>query len=244
MALLNTSASLSFGDALQLANGLFQQQVRIRPLSLENQSFRNRVSQNFNLDPFRQQDNIVFLNVTENEELTYRVVLSEKPVADIGAAIDYISRESTPLVLTSILSVRNFDVRSDPAEFLGQIVGSFSPVVSNVINETASFASNFFDLGADEIDKKISALRFWQLNAVVVEILGVRLDARRHLTTGDTFNYLIEEISLTYDESFGDNIGLTLSCKNLLNIQDEQTTKRGSKIGEIIQGSLSLANPF
>lgn len=243
MALLNTAASLSFGDALQLADGLFQKQVRIQP-SISDTTVRNIVSQPVTPDTFRQIDNTVFLNVTETEELNYKVAISEKPVADLGAVVDYVSRESTPLVLTSVLSIRNFDIRSDPVEFLTEVAGNFSTDLSNVLDESQSAASSLFDLGADEIDKKISVLRIWQLNATIVQVLGGRLDARRHLTFGDSFNYLIEELSLSYDESFGDNIGLTLTLKNLLNIQPEQGIRRGGRLGETIQGALAVSNPF
>ena len=242
MALLSTIADLSFGDVLQLADGLFQNTVRIRPSNRN--LIQNLAALGRQVNPFREEDQIVFLSVTEVEELTYRTAITEKPVADLGGAFDYISRESTPLNLTTIFSNRSFDIRSDPVEFLTGLAGSFAPEVANVIDQQASFASNFFDLGADEIDKKIRTLRFWQLNAIPVEVLGAKLDASNHLTAGDSFNYLIEEISLVYDESFGDNVGANITLKNLLNIQGQQSQRQGGRLGEVINTVLTLANPF
>ncbi|MCH7928815.1 MAG: hypothetical protein IID03_12680 [Candidatus Dadabacteria bacterium] len=246
MALVTAIQSIgSFSDALVFAQDIIQDVVRIRRLSAG-------IAPPFSLtNPFAVSDSEIFLNITEVEELTYKVVITEKPVGDIGAASDYISRESTPLILTSLISNRSFNVLNDPVQALTDIANSFAPAVAAGIETGKSIAGKFIDLGADEIDLKIRNLRAWQLKGEIVQVLGVRLDPFNHMTKNDTFNFLIEEIALTYDKSFGDSVGLTITMKNLLNLddgvvnKDKEPTKRGGKLGE----SLGLvlppgSNPF
>ena len=213
------------GTSIGLVDTLFQKQVSIQ-----------------NKD---DKDDVVVLNVTESETMTLSVNITEKPVADLGAASDYTSRTSTPFELTGQISNRTLDLGDDPAEFLTQHVASIVPGVFNAFNAAASLAGNFFDLGKDEIDKKISTLMKWQLNATVVKVLGARLDATKFTPLPETFNYLIQEITPVASTESGDNVNFTIRLKNLLNIQEPTVgTKKGSKLTDTIAGALNIPNPF
>jgi len=241
MALVSAVQSITdVNDALLFAESIIQNVVRIRRLSAG-------TAPPFSItNPFAVSDSEIFLNVTEAENLTYSVDISEKPVGDIGAASDYISRNSTPLVLTSIISNRSNNVLNDPVQALEDIAASLSPSVASGVQTGLGLASKFIDLGADEMDLKIKNLRSWQVKAETVQVIGVRLDAFNHIGKNETFNYLIEEIALTYDKSFGDNIGLSVTLKNLLNLDEEKgRTKRGGKLGQDLPFDLPPgANPF
>lgn len=240
MALLDTAGNITnLGDILAFGDKFLQQNVRIRKTSASSASpiqFNN---------PLKPNENEVFFNVVQDETLTYKVTISEKPVGDLGATIDYISRESTPLVLTTIISNRAFNVLDDPLGALENIASSIAPVSSNLINQGASIASKFFDLGSDAIDKKIQLLRQWQTTGEIVQVLGARLDVYKHVSTSETFNFLIEEIALSYSKTFGDSVGLTITLKNVLGLEDiTASVGRGAKLKEAVSGALSAINPF
>jgi hypothetical protein len=227
MALLGSINKVSglIGTGIAIVDSLFQKQVIITPAESED-------------------DNIV-INVVENEDIRLSVDITEKPVADKGATTDYISRKSTPLVLTGQISNRSLDLGSDPVEFLTQNALSLVPGVGNALNAAASLASNFFDLGRDEIDRKIASLYKWQLEGTVVEVINARLDVRKWTPIAETFNYLIEEIAPASNLSNGDNIGISITLKHFLNIQEPTTgTQKGSKLTNAIAGALNLPNPF
>jgi len=231
MALVNAARNISsFSDAFNFVDDLTQKVVRIRRKS---SGLRGLPFTPPNINPFAVSDKEIFLNVVENEDLEYTVDITEKPIADLGAAGDYVSRTSTSLVLTSVISNRSFNLLSDPYEALGDIARSFAPGVAAGIDAGVGLASEFIDLGGDEMDAKIRNLRSWQVNAEVVEVLGARLDATKHISKNETFTYLIEKIALSYSTDFGDGIGLTLTLKNLLHIsEDNEGIKKGGKLGE------------
>ncbi len=227
MALLGSVNKVSglIGTGIALVDTLFQNQVTLQP---ENDS-----------------DDAVVLNVVESEDMKLKVRLTEKPVANRGAALDYISRLSTPLILTGQISNRSLDLGEDPAEFLTQNVLSLVPGIGNALNAAASLASNFFDLGKDEIDRKLATLHKWMLNGTILEVINARLDARKFTPLPETFTYLIEEINPVSSLSNGDNVGLKLILKNFLNIQEPtEGTLKGSKLTDTITGALNLPNPF
>ena len=190
-------------------------------------------------------DDAVVFNTVDSETLNFLVQVTEKPVADKGSAVDYVSRVATPYVLTGVLSNRTVDLAEDPAEFITQHIASLVPDVAAVVNVAASVAGKFFDLGLDEIDRKIRTLHKWQLNATVVEVLGGRLDAQKLTPLDELLTFLIIGIEPTNDLTTGDNVGFTLTLKNFLNIQDPVGgILKGSKITDTITGALNLPNPF
>lgn len=234
MALLGaiSKVSSSIGQGLQLIDSLFQNQITISAASGD--------------------DDTIFLNVVESSQLDFVVKITEKPVADLGAASDYISRQSTPLVLSGQISNRSLNLGADPVEFLLQHAASFVPEIGSVLNAAAgvagtvaSFAGDFFDLGRDEIDKKLSTLVKWQLNAEVVEVLGLRLDAAKITPLPESFNFLIESINSTHSKETGDNVDINITFKNLLNIQKVQIgNRRGGRFTDVLAGALNVSNPF
>jgi hypothetical protein len=246
MSLINSALNIgSVSEAIEFASGLTQDVVRIR----RNAGGRGLPFTLPNPNPFAVNEEEIFLNVVEVEELEYKVDISEKPVANLGAASDYVSRTSTPLVLTSIICNRSFNLLADPVEALTDIAKSIAPGIAANIEKGVGLASKFIDIGGDEMDAKIKNLRSWQLNADIVDVLGARLDATRHISKNETFSYLIESIALTYSPDFGDGIGLTITLKNLLNIQEvdlTQKVKRGGKLGGGIEAALpdNFVNPF
>lgn len=238
MALLGAinTASSQIGEGLALTDALFQKQITIRSA----ETGVSRFGTVFN------PDDIVLLNVVNEQELDFVVEISEKPVADLGGAVDYISRTSTPLSLTGIISNRNVDLLQDPTEFIVQHAGSFLPELFNVLNQSSSIAGQFFDLGQDEIDKKITTLLRWELDAVPVEILGLRLDAKKFSSISKQFTFFIERITVNVDKETGDNVGISLVFKNLLNVAESAVgIIKGAKLSEVSVGTLpDESNPF
>lgn len=227
MALLGSVNKVAglLGTGLSILDTLFQKQVKILPVD--------------------KSDDAVVLNVVEQEDMILRVNITSQPVANSGAASDYISREATPLTLTGQISNRSLDLAQDPAEFLTQNVLGLVPGVGNALNAAASLASNFFDLGKDEIDRKIALLFKWQLNATLVKVDRPRLDGQKFTPLSETFNYLIQEINPISSLEHGDNVGFTIKLLQFLNIQEStEGNKKGSKLTNLITGALNLPNPF
>ena len=148
--------------------------------------------------------------------------------------------------MTSLISNRSNNLLNNPLQALEDIAASFSPSVASGVQTGLGIASKFIDLGADEMDLKIKNLRSWQLKAGTVQVIGVRLDAFNHIGKNETFNYLIEEIALTYNKSFGDNIGISITLLNMLNLEEDPgRTRRGGKLGADLPFDLPPgANPF
>lgn len=238
MALLGAinTASSQIGEGLSLVDSLFQQQVTIRSVEESVSRFGTAF----------KTDDIVLLNIVKNQELDFVVEISEKPVADLGGAVDYISRTPTPLVLDAIISNRNLDLLQDPTEFILQHAGAFIPELLNVINQSSSIAGQFFDLGQDEIDKKIATLVQWQNDVVPVEVLGLRLDAQKLTALKGQFTFFIERITATVSKETGDNVGVVIQLKNLLNVtQAVVEIIKGAKLSEVSSGTLpDASNPF
>lgn len=238
MALLGAinTASSQIGEGLSLVDSLFQQQVTIRSVEESVSKFGTAF----------KTDDIVLLNVVNNQELDFVVEISEKPVADLGGAVDYISRTSTPLILDAIISNRNVDLLQDPTEFILQHAGAFIPELLNVLNQSNSIMGRFFDLGQDEIDKKIATLVQWQNDVIPVEVLGLRLDAQKLTALKGQFTFFIERITVTVSKETGDNVGAVIQLKNLLNVTDVGIeTIKGARLSEAASGILpNASNPF
>lgn len=228
MALIGSinKVSKEIGDVIDIADSLFQKQVILESIDTED-------------------TDTVVLVVTESQNLDMSVEITEKPVADAGAASDYISRLSVPLELKAVLSNRNLDLAGDPFEAITQRVAGVFPGVFSVINSVASIAGDFFDLGKDEIDRSLATLRRWQVNATLIRVKGLRLDLAKYSPLQESVNYLIQSIPATFSKESGDNVDITLTLKEFLNIQAPLTgSKNGSKLTDIITGALDVPNPF
>jgi hypothetical protein len=103
-------------------------------------------------------EDIVYLNVTEAENLNLVVNITEHPVADLGGIVDYVSRTSIPLTLSGVITNRNLDLRRDPVGAVLSRAAAFAPAVFNAVDSAASVAGKFFDLGADEKIRKLQVL--------------------------------------------------------------------------------------
>jgi len=218
--------SNQIGGSLQLISSFFQNHLSIRDIE--------------------GRDDAIVFNTVDSEALNMVVQVSEKPVADAGAAVDYVSRISSAYTLTGIISNRTVDLAEDPAEFVTQHIASLVPDVAGVVNTVASAAGKFFDLGLDEIDRKFRTLRKWQLNATIVDILGdPRLDLKNFTPIDETISYLITSLSPVNDLSTGDTVGFTISLQEFLNLQESKGgIALGGKLTNTITGALNLPNPF
>ena len=228
MALIGSinKVSKEIGSVIDLAGSLFQKQVILESVE-------------------KEDTDTVTLIVTESQTLEMGVEITEKPVADAGAAPDYISRLSVPLELQAVLSNRNLDLAGDPFEAITQRVAGIFPGVFSVINSVASIAGDFFDLGKDEIDRSLATLRRWQLNAALINVKGLRLDLAKYSPLSERVNYLIQSIPPVFSKEGGDNVELTLILREFLVIQEPATgSKKGSKLTDTITGALDVPNPF
>ena len=161
MALLGAinNVGREIGDSIGTITSLFQSQVIIQDIN-------------------KRDD--VLLNVTEEENYTMEAEITEKPVADLGSATDYIDRKSNVLTLTGVISNRTINLGADPVEAVVQrAAGLFAPGLVTALNAAASAASLFFDLGKDEIDNKLNKLNEWRMNAIPVRVVGARLDPQK-----------------------------------------------------------------
>jgi hypothetical protein len=215
----------SFGDALNLADSLFQNQVSIQDKDEKDQ---------------------IYLNVTESVMLTLQTIINEQPVADQGGVVDYVSRTSTPLVITGILSNRNLDLRRDPLGIVASHAAAYAPAVFGAIKAAVSVGSKFFDLGKDEIDKKITTLAKWQNDVVLVKVKGAKIDLKKYSDSGDEVYYLIDNISVSTSVENGDAVAVSISLKNLLALgeSDGGAVQGSSLLGKLGGALKSLANPF
>lgn len=161
-------------------------------------------------------EDVVYLNVTDSEGLDLSVNITEHPVADIGGVADYVSRNSHALTLACVISNRNLDLRRDPIGAALSRAAALAPAVFAAVNTAASVAGNFFDLGADEMTRKLQTLYGWEKGAKLVKVLGLRLDLQKISKQEADVFYLIQNIAPTTDASLGDAIGLTITLKNML----------------------------
>jgi hypothetical protein len=190
------------GEALNVAGTLLQSQVSIVDVDGED---------------------TVYLNVTDSEDLDIKVNITEHPVADLGGVADYVSRNSFPLILTGIITNRNFDLRRDPVGAILSRAAAFAPQVFGAVNALASVGSKFFDLGTDEQTRKLQTLYGWQSSAKLVKVRGLKLDLQKISKSQADVFYLIEDIHPTSSPESGDGIALQITLKNMLFIDGPQS---------------------
>jgi len=239
MALLGQVGQVAsvFGDALAFASSFTQRQVSISekpPIP----------GLNFSVPVVGQ--NTVILEVTETEDMTLSVGITDKPVADIGAAVDYIARRPPKFTISGIISNTNLDVLADPLGFALSRAGAAAPEIASAINQAVDVGGQFFDLGGDDIDNKIKQLYEWQINAIYVHHFGVRLQINHWLQDTDLINWLIEEINPRHDLDTGDGVGIQIVFKGMIGYSTGNARGQGGILQEIneFQTSLSSLNPF
>jgi len=208
------------GTALQLAGSLMQKQVKIRDTK----------------NPL----NVVTLEVTEKESLEMSVKITDKPIANLGSSPDFISRNPTPLKVTGKISNINLDIRGLSPSAIAGAAGSFAPGIASAIGKGKDLLSNFTDFGGDEIDKKIKMLRAMQLSGYPVEVLGLRLDAKKYepLKKTDKYLYLIESIDPEFSADSGDCVNITITFKNLVGLSKLIGIKKGTIASGTLKGNL------
>lgn len=183
------------GEALNVVGSLLQKQVSIEDVD---------------------GTDVVYLNVTNSEDLDMSVNITEHPVADIGGVADYVSRTSHPLVLSGIISNRNFDLRRDPVGAILSRAAAFAPQVFGAINAAASVAGNFFDLGTDEQTRKLQVLYGWEKGVKLVKVKGLRLDLQKISKSEADVFYLLQNIHPVTSPDSGDGIEVQITLKNML----------------------------
>jgi len=239
MAVLGQIGQVSsvLGDALKLANSFTQRQVSITekpPIP----------GLKFSIPVIGK--NTVILEVVDTEDMTMSVNITDKPVADLGAATDYISRNPPIFTIRGIMSLRNLNVLSDPVGFALSKAASAAPEVASAINEAAKLGGQFFDLGGDEIDNKIKQLHIWMNSGIYVYPLGVRLNINNWIQDQDQINWLIQDISPNHSLDTGDGLGYDLKFKGIIGINPAASTTHGGILQQIKQVTTSLGglNPF
>lgn len=183
------------GEAVNLAGSLLQSQVSIVDVDGED---------------------TVYLNATDTEDLDLAVNITEHPVADIGGVADYVSRNSHPLILSGIITNRNFDLRRDPVGAILSRAAAFAPAVFGAINAVAGVAGKFFDLGTDEKTRKMQVLYGWMTSAKLVKVRGLNLDLQKISKSEADIFYLIQDIHPVSNPDAGDGIALQIVLKNML----------------------------
>lgn len=219
----------SVGQAIQLADSLFQAQVTIKEASA------SKVS---DLNPF---GDTVYLNTTESEDLDIVMDISEHPVGDAGAIADYASNTSTPFILTGVISNRNLDMKADPVGAIASRASAFAPNAFAAVKAGVSAASKFFDLGEDEITRKIRLLNKWATNATPVKITGAKFSLSKIVDADVTF--MIKNIKALSNAELGDAAGFQLTFVNLLTLGEQSG---GPSTGiKLLKRVASVAlNPF
>lgn len=235
MALLGQIAGSagSVGQAIQLADSLFQSQVTIKEASPGGLSGFLR-----DLNPF---GDTVYLNVTETEDLDIVMEITEHPVGDAGAIQDYASNASTPFILTGVLTNRNLDLKADPVGAIASRASAYAPNAFAAIKSGVSAASKFFDLGEDEITRKLRLLNKWATNATPVKITGAKFTLSKIVDADTTF--MIKNIKALSNSELGDGAGFQLTFVNLLTLGDAPA---GSSTGvKLLKRVASVVlNPF
>lgn len=235
LAQVDKAASLA-GSAFKVADTLFQNQVAI-------EEAEGTIS-----------PESVIINATIQETLDLSVDITDKPIAPItsgtsgGSAIDYINRRPVTLVLTGVLSNRSLDLITDPVGTLTQAAGSLAPGVFSAIQQGADLAAKFFDLGRDEIDKKLQLLYKWQVSGIEVFVTGVRLDINQ-LSSDREFVYVIKSITPQSGLDTGDGVGVTITLESLLGSSRQKSVlQKGNSIVDTAAAGLQFAagkvNPF
>jgi len=235
MALLGQIAGSagSVGQAIQLADSLFQSQVTIKEATPGGIAGLLR-----DLNPF---GDTVYLNTTESEDLDIVMEISEHPVGDAGSIQDYASNTSTPFILTGVVTNRNLDLRADPVGAIAARASAYAPNAFAAIKSGVSAASKFFDLGEDEITRKFRLLTKWATNATPVKITGAKFNLGKIIDADTTF--MIKNIKALSNAEFGDSAGFQLTFVNLLTLGEPP---KGSGTGlKILKRVASVVlNPF
>jgi len=239
MALLGQIGQISsvVGESLSLVNTLTQRQVSIteKP-AIPGTTISIPVI----------GKNVVILEVVEVEDMTLSVNITDKPVADLGSAIDYISRNPPEFSIDGVISNRNMNVLSDPIGFALQQAGAAFPEVASAINEAAELGSKFFDLGGDEMDNKIKQLYSWKVNATYVRPLGIRLDINKWIQDIDSINWLVKDVNLNHSLDTGDGLGFSIKFYGMLGINTSLPVGIGSFLQNARKDIRTLGgiNPF
>lgn len=239
MALLGQIGQISsvLGNALSFANSFTQPQVSIT---------EKPPIPGFKFSVPVVGKNTVIVEVTETEDMTLGVNITDKPVADLGASIDYISRRPPEFTIRGVLSNRNLNVASDPVGFAMQQAAGAAPQVTSAINQAATLGGKFIDLGGDEIDNKIKQFHIWMNNAVFVYPLGVRLNINNWIQDSDLINWLIKDVRVSHSLETGDGVGIELDFYGLIGISDNRLTSHGGILQDVKRFTRSLGglNPF
>ncbi|MCK5019045.1 MAG: hypothetical protein KAS32_18435 [Candidatus Peribacteraceae bacterium] len=239
MAILGqvSQASSIFNDAANFAKSFTQPQVSISEKPpIPGLRFPKPSTSN----------NTVIFEVVETEDMTLATEITRKPVADLGAAIDYISRNPPEFSMTGIISNRNLNILSDPIGFALSKAGAAFPQIASAINTAVGVANTFVDLGGDEIDNKIKQLYQWQVNGVFINPLGLRLDINNWIQDTDKINWLIESINPRSDLDAGDGVAFDIGFVGMIGVSDEKSASFGSFLQDLKGSITSLGglNPF
>lgn len=190
------------GSALSIVDQLIQSQVSVTDI---------------------EGRDVVYLNVTESEQLDLSVDVTEHPVADLGGVVDYVSRRSVPLTIAAVITNRNYDLRRDPVGALLSRAAAFAPQVFAAVNTAASVAGKFFDLGTDENTRKLQVLHKWQRFQTLLKVNGLKVDYQKIANNKQDVYYILQNVTPVSDPSYGgDGLGLQLTFKNMLYINGQQ----------------------
>lgn len=204
MALLGQIASGAgaVGAALSIVDQLIQSQISITDID---------------------GNDVVYLNVTDSEQLDMSVDVTEHPVADLGGIVDYVSRRSIPLTIQATITNRNYDLRRDPVGALLSRAAAFAPQVFAAVNTAASVASKFFDLGTDQNTRTLQLLHKWQRFETLLKVNGAKLDYQKIANNKQDVYFILQNCVPVSDPSYGaDGLGLQLTFKNILYIKGQQ----------------------
>lgn len=223
MALLGIASP---GEGLNLISALFQNQITIK-------------------DPKTGEK--VYIEAVESEETNLSVNITEHPITDQGSAIDYISRNSTPMTLTGFISNRNLDFRVDPIGLAASFGGSYIPAVTGALAAGVSLAKTLgIDLGKDAIDKKLETLNKWMLSGTFVDVLGMKINAKKFTSEAADYRYLIESIHPMSNTDTGDGAGIQIAFKHVIAVTTTGGKKQGSFVKTVLSAALNpqFLNPF
>ncbi len=220
-----TSGISGPGDVLTLVDALFQKQVSI-------------------YDPV--SDKSVYLNATEAQDVESGVTITDKPITDLGSAVDYISRNPEPMTLTGFISNRDVDLRRNPAGVVAGYASAFLPGAASAAAAAGSLAGKFVDLGKDEMDKKLETLHDWKNRGVFLDVLNAKINPKRFTKEGQAYRFLIENIRVTSTVDTGDGMGVQIVFKHIIVVRPTAVTGQGSFLKDTVFGRLksTFTSPF
>lgn len=210
------------GATLSMLNSLFQKQISITD---------------------EKGEDTVYINVAESENLKIDMNITEHPVADSGAAVDYVAGTSTPFVIQGIISNRNLDMRRDPLGALAGRAAAYAPGAFAAVKAGVSLASKFVDLGEDEITRKLRILNQWARNATLVRVLGAKIDYQKISGSNSTIYFLVNNIEASTGPQSGDGIEYNITLRQFVTVGgSEATGGQGSRL--LKQIASTVLNPF